>query len=359
MKILVIQQKMIGDVLTSSILFEALRKQFPGSKLHYLIQPHTIPVIENNPFIDKMVLFDQDSQKSPSHFFNFLKELKKQDYTHVIDAYAKVNSALMTCYSGAGERISYHKWYTSQCYSKTVKRKKLPYTTAGLAIENRMLLLQEISQSFPQEIKPKIYLRTSERESALEKLEKAGISLKKPLIMAGILGSSSVKTYPLKYMAAVLDYIVSTSNSQLLFNYIPKQKKEAQELFNLCSASTRRNIFLGTYGESLREFLAICSHCDALIGNEGGAVNMAKALDIPTFAIFSPQISKESWSIYEDGKKNVSVHLKDFNPTALEGKSGKELTKKAAVFYELLTPNLIFAALEGFLHRNLQDKKAL
>jgi len=37
MKILVIQIKMIGDVLTSSILFEALRKEFPTAELHYMI----------------------------------------------------------------------------------------------------------------------------------------------------------------------------------------------------------------------------------------------------------------------------------------------------------------------------------
>jgi len=42
MKILVIQQKMIGDVLTSSILFEALRTQYKEATLHYLINENTM-----------------------------------------------------------------------------------------------------------------------------------------------------------------------------------------------------------------------------------------------------------------------------------------------------------------------------
>ena len=42
---------MIGDVLTSSILFEVLEK-FPNSL--FLINSHTIPVVKNNPFIDKL-----------------------------------------------------------------------------------------------------------------------------------------------------------------------------------------------------------------------------------------------------------------------------------------------------------------
>ena len=64
MKILVIQQKMIGDVLTSSILFEVLRAEYPNAELHYLIYPHTLPVVENNPFIDKIIIFKEEFKKS-------------------------------------------------------------------------------------------------------------------------------------------------------------------------------------------------------------------------------------------------------------------------------------------------------
>ena len=40
---------------------------------------------------------------------------------------------------------------------------------------------------------------------------------------------------------------------------------------------------------------------------------MAKALDVPTFAIFSPQITKAAWSSFE-GSNNYSVHLHDYYP---------------------------------------------
>ena len=56
MKILIIQQKMIGDVLTSSILFEALRTQYKEATLHYLINQNTVAVVENNPYIDEFII---------------------------------------------------------------------------------------------------------------------------------------------------------------------------------------------------------------------------------------------------------------------------------------------------------------
>jgi heptosyltransferase-2 len=52
MKILIIQQKMIGDVLTSSLLFEVLKNNYKESELHYLINSHTSEIINNNPLID-------------------------------------------------------------------------------------------------------------------------------------------------------------------------------------------------------------------------------------------------------------------------------------------------------------------
>ena len=356
MKILVIQQKMIGDVLTSSILFEALRKRYPDAELHYLIYKHTLPVVENNPYVDKFLLFDPEKDQKLKGFISFLKKIRYNEYDVVIDVYSKINTALFNAFSKAEKKISYHKWYTRRAYTHTFKPKDRLETGAGFAIENRMHLLKGLEKDFPVEIKPKIYLTDTEKEAAKKELKQAGISFGRPLFMIGILGSSPAKTYPPAYMAMLLDHIVEKTGAQLLFNYIPKQAAEAQEILKLCKPETQKHIFFEVFGKSLREFMAITSHCDALIGNEGGAVNMAKALEIPTFSIFSPQIKKENWSIYEDGARNVSVHLNDFSE-ALKGLPKKEIVKNSARFYELLEPNLIFATLDQFLNQITSAKK--
>ncbi len=54
MKILVIQQKMIGDVLISSIICNNLRKAYPDAQIDYLVNSFTIPVIINNPNISTL-----------------------------------------------------------------------------------------------------------------------------------------------------------------------------------------------------------------------------------------------------------------------------------------------------------------
>lgn len=59
MKILVIQQKMIGDVLISSIICNNLKNEFPNSVVDYMVYDYTQPVLENNPNIDNSIVFDK------------------------------------------------------------------------------------------------------------------------------------------------------------------------------------------------------------------------------------------------------------------------------------------------------------
>src|SRR5690606_1943628 len=273
MKILVIQQKMIGDVLTSSILFEVLREKFPEAQLHYLIYKHTFPVVENNPFIDEFILYEE-SFKKPDQQIIFLKKIRKEKYDVIIDVYSKIGTALISAFSGAKTTISYKKWYTSLCYTHTITRKNQPETGAGLAIENRLQLLDPLISNYQGNVKPKIFLTSSEVEFAKNKLSEAGLISEYPLFMISVLGSSEENTYPHQYLAVLLDQIVDETNGNLLFNYIPSQKKDAVKIFNLCQPTTKENIHFDISGRNLREFLALTSICDALIGNEGGAVNM-------------------------------------------------------------------------------------
>jgi heptosyltransferase-2 len=337
MKILVIQQKMIGDVLTSSILFEALRNEYPNAQLHYLVYAHTTPVLEHNPFIDKILHFEENTKKA-IQFFAFLKEVKKERYDAVIDVYAKLGSAVTSKYSRANIRVSFNKWYTKPFHTHHFSRNIIAQTNAGAAIEKRLRLLNPILKNIPKEVKPKIYLTAKERSNAKEKLASAGIVDDKLLLMISVLGSTNSKTFPFKYLAETLDAIAAKTDAQLLFNYIPNQKEDALRIYKLCNTHTQKSIYLDVFGCDLREFLALTSHCDALIGNEGGAVNMAKALDVPTFAIFSPGVPKENWNMYENGSTNVSVHLKDYHPELFDKYSNKEVKQKTKELYNLFQP---------------------
>ncbi|WP_103070685.1 glycosyltransferase family 9 protein [Aquimarina sediminis] len=353
MKILVIQQKMIGDVLASTIICEALQKEYPDATIDFLVNSNTKPVITESPFFDHIIEFKDEYQNNKKALYAFLKQIRKAKYDHVIDAYGKLESNLITLFSGASQRISFYKWYSQFLYTKTIKRNSESITNASTAIENRLRLVFPENRVISEISKPKIFLTKEEKEKAREFIESNGITTKTPLIMISVLGSEAKKTLPFEYMAKVIDTIVASTGANILFNYIPNQEKDARTIYDLTNYKTQKNIHFDVFAKSLRGFLAILSLCDTLIGNEGGAVNMAKALEIPTFTIFSPWINKKDWNMFEDGETQISVHLADYLPGLFLHKKTKELKSQSLELYTHFKPELFTDQLYKFLSKNL------
>lgn len=344
MKILVIQIKMIGDVLASTVICEALKMEHPNAEIHYLIQKNTFPVVENNPFIDKIVFFEEKNYKGISGLFKLGKELKAERYDTIIDAYGKLQSLIPTYLSQAKNRIGTHKWYSKFFLTQTV----IPDTECnGTANAFRILLAKTALNKEIPVIFPKIYLLNSEIEFAKKQIAES-LDILKPIVMISVLGSGKNKSLPNSYMANVLNTIANTSEVQLVFNYMPNQREDAEAIFEVCNVETKSKIIFDFYVKGLREFLAVLSQCDALVGNEGGATNMSKALNIPTFTIYAPWINRNSWNIFEETGLHEIVHLSDYFPELYKNKHPKNFKEKALEWYNKLNPSLFSEKLQRF-----------
>lgn len=353
MKILVIQQKMIGDVLVSSILCNNLRIAYPDAQIDYLVYESTVAVLEGNTAISNLILYNKSHRKSRIKFLKLALKIRKEKYDIVIDAYSKLESWIFVLLSGAKKRISYKKPGREFLYTDNVPFESFPKTTMGLAIERRLSLLKPLHLNIDIDPYPKLFVSDQEKRETIKLFEEHQVQKKRKTVMISLLGSESVKTYPLEYMSVLVDEIAK-QDVNILFNYFPKQLPEAQKVYNACAKSTQDKIYFDLFGDSLRSFIAIMNHCDLIIGNDGGAINMAKALNKPSFIIFSPWIEQKIWATFEDGIHHKSVHLKDFKPELLEGFSEKQLKKNTPELYQEFTPDFIIAQLDTFLETNLK-----
>lgn len=348
-KILVIQQKMIGDVLASSVICNTLRETYPEAQIDYMVYDFTRPVVQNNPNIDHLVIFTDAQRKSRIALLKFALAIRKSHYNVVIDAYSKWESGIISLISGAKTTIGFRKWYTSFFYDKTVEP---DWRISNSALVHRMQLAEAYTGTdLPAEF-PKIYLEQQEIEAA-QKLLSEKINTNLPVIMLSVMGSDDIKSLPAEEMAKIADFVAENSNAQLLFNYLPKQADKAKEIFNFCKPKTQQRILLDLYLGDLRQMIAVLSQCTALIGNEGGAVNMAKALNIPTFTLFSPWINKGSWDMLTETNKHTAVHLQDFYPEIYAGKHPKEFKEEALELYKKLQLDLFKDKLVSFIEENI------
>jgi ADP-heptose:LPS heptosyltransferase len=347
-RILVIQQKMIGDVLLSSILCNNLRKAYPDAEIDYLVHEHTIPVLAGNPNISRIIPFPRPAQESAFRLLAFAFGIRAQRYDLLIDAYSKLESWIITALSGAGRKISYKKKGREFLYTDCVPVLETAASNLGLAIERRLSLLSPLNLRIAVDPIPRLFVSSDEKLHAASLFETHGLNNGKKNLMVSVAGSEPAKTYPADYMAALLDIISDTGRFNMLFNYLPSQEAFAHEVFKRCRKTTQQQIYFGLHAASLREFIAIMSCCDGIFGNDGGAINMAKALDKPAFTIYSPWIEKEVWATLEDGKRFVSVHLKDYCFAPYRNAKPPDLKKQAALYYRKFYPQLFMDSVSRF-----------
>lgn len=355
MKILVIQQKMIGDVLISSILCNNLRTAYPDAQIDYLVYASTTPVLEGNSSIDNIILFEEKHRKSKKELLNLGLQIRKEKYDLLIDAYSKLESWILVLMSNAKRKISYKKPGRTFLYTDNVPFEPFPKTNLGLAIERRLSLLEPLDLKIQTDPIPKLFVSEKENQEAITLFEKHNVRKDRKTVMISLLGSEKLKTYPLEFMAKVVDYIADNADVNILFNYFPKQIQEAKTVFDACKPSTKEKIYFDLLGGDLRSFIGLVNQCDIIIGNDGGAINMAKALDKPSFIIFSPWIEKKIWATFEDGIHHLSVHLKDYRSDLFEQKTEKMLKKESLSLYQEFKPDFFKDKIELFLKQNLSS----
>lgn len=307
MKVLVIQQKMIGDVLISSILCENIKKWNSSSKIDFIANRQTLPILQNNPNINKVVVFEDYYKKDKISLFKFLINQQNKKYDIIVDAYGKTESILTCFFTPAKIKIGFKKWYTKWFYTKSITRiKTRTKNDLQLTITNRIELLKPIiGEKFDYIINPKIYIGKKEKKLSSEKFK----NIELPIVMISLIGSSKLKTYPLNEMSKLLNYITKNYQFKLILNYMKEQENETKSLFNLINSQTKNSI-LDITPNNLRDYICIVSQCNAIIGNEGGAINIAKALNLPSFSIFSPQIDPSGW--INPSSNEVGVHIMNY-----------------------------------------------
>ncbi|MEM6514929.1 MAG: glycosyltransferase family 9 protein [Bacteroidota bacterium] len=346
-KILVIQNKRIGDVLISSVIANNIKTVFPDSQVDYFVYDYTTPVLANNPNIDNIIEANDAELKKVPKLISTIVDVRKRRYDIIFDPYAKFQSRLMCLFSKAEFRIGLkraHKTLKIPYYTHPISFLDKKSKICGKAIEDRINLINKVFPLKKIDYSPRLYLTKDEK--SYDKL----VSFKTPIIMYGVLGSTPQKSMPYVYTATLIDYIIENKKAKILFNYSPNQKKEALKIYELCK--NKEAILLDIYEEDLRTFICLMNKCDALIANEGGIVHIAKALNKPTFTIFSPYVNKDHWASFEDGKFHVSTHLLEEKPDLYDEFTFEERKKIEAnpnELYKKLTPDMILQKLKPFL----------
>ncbi len=152
MKFLIIQTAFIGDVVLATPMAEALA-QLDNAEIHFLVRKGNESLLENNPFIERVWIWNKQKNKL-RNLFHLGNEIRKEKFDCVINLQRFASTGFLTWRSGAEKRIGFEENPLSFCFSSKFKHE----VNNGLHEVNRNLeLLREfVPGDFPPRLFPSV-----------------------------------------------------------------------------------------------------------------------------------------------------------------------------------------------------------
>ncbi|HTA82518.1 MAG TPA: glycosyltransferase family 9 protein [Bacteroidia bacterium] len=120
MKILVIQTAFIGDIILATPVIEKLHQYFPDAHIDFLLRKGNEGLLAGHPYLNKVLIWDKKTSKL-SNLNQIIADVKREKYDKVINLHRFGSSGLVTLFSGAAEKIGFHKNPFAFCYTKKVR----------------------------------------------------------------------------------------------------------------------------------------------------------------------------------------------------------------------------------------------
>ncbi len=120
MKILVIQTAFIGDVILATPVIEKLHHYFLDAQIDFLLRKGNESLLTGHPYLNKVLIWDKKTSKL-SNLNQIIADVKREKYDKVINLHRFGSSGLVTLFSGASEKIGFHKNPFAFCYTKKVR----------------------------------------------------------------------------------------------------------------------------------------------------------------------------------------------------------------------------------------------
>lgn len=268
-KFLIIQTAFIGDVILATPVIEKLHKDFPESRIDFLLRKGNEGLLEKHPFINRLYIWDKKNGKY-SGLFSLLREIRKEKYDYVINLQRFFSTGLFTVLSGASFKAGFNKNPLSFFFDKRYPHVIDPLKMNLHEIDRNLLLISDIVKTHERQM-PVLYPSREDLDSV-------------PAIPYITISPTSVwftKQYPAKYWIELINKVPVSFSVYLLGG---KTDHEAcQTIIQNCS----RDKVLNMAGKlTFLQSAAYMKSAAMNYVNDSAPLHIASAMAAPVTAVF-------------------------------------------------------------------------
>lgn len=285
----------IGDVLFTTPVIHTLKDNFANIKLGYLCNRRTAYILENNPYIDFIFVYERDEfEEIRKHSviawakksLAFLNQIRQKKFDLAIDFSLNSQYGFFAWVTGIKLRIGYDYKGRGRFLTKKIKlegyddKHIVEYYGDLLKLMNLNLKYRDLE----------LYLNAKDLNWAEGFLNKQGIGAN-DLLVAVIPGAGAswgqdayLKHWPAQNFARLSDKIIENYKAKIIIMGALSEQEIAQKV-----KKNMRYEAIDLSGKTqIGEFAALLSKTKLAITNDGGPMHMAVALGVKTVSIFGP-----------------------------------------------------------------------
>ena len=333
MKALIIQTAFLGDLILTLPIIQTIKKNQHDSIIDVLCIPYTCSILQNNPYINKTIVFDKHVYKDYSDVYTLGNELKLYKYDYAILPHRSVRSGMIAMLARIKNRIGFKKPFFDWLYTETVE-----YNSEIHEIDRNLSLLNSFGFKTYYRV-PELFPNNFDISKVNDLLDK----IKHDRMICVAPGSkwSTKKWGKENYNSLCKELIISGYNVVLIgskddmieCNYIQSQN---EKIINLCGLLT------------VNETVVVIKKSSLLISNDSAPVHIASATGTAVIDIYGP--TDPSIGFYPISDKSICIQNEslDCRPCSIHG--GIVCPIETFDCMNSITPEMVFSKVMDILN---------
>lgn len=309
MKILILKFRNIGDVLLVSPLLNNLKLHYPNSSIDIAVNKGTEAMIEDNPNIDRVIIYDRDKIQKLSIFarlfseFKFIWGFRKEKYDLVINLTEGDRGAQIALFSKSKIRIGYHN--KNKIFANAFTH-HMPRQGNRHTIETNLDPLRLLDIPIKHK-KVEVYWDNIDTEVVKSKLSNID-----RFIHIHPVSRWLFKCLSDELMAEIIDYFELDLNTKVVITAAPidKEIEKINSILGLCNSNP-----INLSGHlTLKQTAALNKRATMFVGVDTAIMHISAANKIPVLSFFGPS-GAHHWGPWDNSLMESSYKAKNGNQT--------------------------------------------
>lgn len=302
MNILIIEVNWLGDVLFSTPAIKALRKKFPDSRISCLIVPRVKEVLENNPYIDELIINDEEGlHKGFLGGLKLVEALRSKNFDLAVFFHRSFSRTLYVYLAGIPRRLGYNTWKRRFLLTDALST---PKKDSLHRVDHYLNIVKPLGCSIEDRCY-EFFLSEEDKKFAEDFWDKKGFKRGEWIVCLNPGGNWVPKRWPGDNFVQLADRLIREYQAKIIFS---GSKDDILLIKEITLMMEQKEFIVSAGYTNLKQAAAIFKKAHLMVSADSGPLHIAASVGANVLALFGPTSPVITGPI---GKGKIIVLQKD------------------------------------------------